>query len=154
MVPGENESSPHTIQHLLKAEGCEAERFDLVVSNADIHHTYSKIYQSDPVAKRRRRKLERMQWSMSLFVMYFGTRRRYSDIAHHTILFGPRFKGLLKDIFTLFYTTKGKDGNGVGLSMAKKFVESMGGKISVISHVGVGSVFGLAFPQSAGTPDK
>ena len=63
-------------------------------------------------------------------------------------------KGMLKDIFTLFYTTKGKDGNGVGLSMAKKFVESMGGKISVISHVGVGSVFGLAFPRSAGTPEK
>jgi phytoene desaturase len=40
-----------------------------------------------------------MQWSMSLFVMYFGTNRRYENIAHHTILFGPRFKGLLKDIF-------------------------------------------------------
>ena len=36
---------------------------------------------------------------MSLFVMYFGTNRRYSDLAHHTILFGPRFKGLLDDIF-------------------------------------------------------
>ena len=36
---------------------------------------------------------------MSLFVMYFGTRKRYEDLAHHTILFGPRFKGLLQDIF-------------------------------------------------------
>ena len=35
---------------------------------------------------------------MSLFVMYFGTNRRY-DIAHHTILFGRRFKGLIRDIF-------------------------------------------------------
>ena len=37
---------------------------------------------------------------MSLFVMYFGTDRRYQNVAHHTILFGPRFKGLLKDIFS------------------------------------------------------
>ncbi len=45
------------------------------------------------------RKLERMDWSMSLFVMYFGTKRRYPDLAHHTILFGQRYQGLLKDIF-------------------------------------------------------
>ena len=37
---------------------------------------------------------------MSLFVMYFGTDRRYQNLAHHNILFGPRFKGLLKDIFS------------------------------------------------------
>ena len=36
---------------------------------------------------------------MSLFVMYFGTRRRFPGLAHHTILFGHRFKGLLDDIF-------------------------------------------------------
>ncbi len=36
---------------------------------------------------------------MSLFVMYFGTSKRYEDLAHHTILFGPRFRGLLHDIF-------------------------------------------------------
>jgi signal transduction histidine kinase len=57
-------------------------------------------------------------------------------------------KGLLNDIFELFYTTKGMVGNGVGLSMIKKFVEGMGGKVSVVSHVGVGSVFTLSFPKS------
>ena len=36
---------------------------------------------------------------MSLFVLYFGTNRRYPNLAHHTILFGPRFRGLLQDIF-------------------------------------------------------
>lgn len=36
---------------------------------------------------------------MSLFVMYFGTNQRFDDLAHHTIVFGPRFKGLLDDIF-------------------------------------------------------
>jgi phytoene desaturase len=46
------------------------------------------------------KRLEKMEWSMSLFVMYFGTRRRYNDrVAHHTILFGRRYRELLDDIF-------------------------------------------------------
>jgi len=36
---------------------------------------------------------------MSLFVWYFGTRRKYDDVQHHTILLGPRYKELLTDIF-------------------------------------------------------
>ena len=36
---------------------------------------------------------------MGLFVWYFGVRRRYEDVAHHTILLGPRYRELLKDIF-------------------------------------------------------
>ena len=73
--------------------------FDVVVSNADIHHTYKHIYGDHPVAKKRTKKLEKMDWSMSLFVLHFGTDIEYKDVAHHTILFGPRYKGLLDDIF-------------------------------------------------------
>jgi phytoene desaturase len=36
---------------------------------------------------------------MSLFVWYFGTKRQYPDVAHHTIMLGPRYKELLEDIF-------------------------------------------------------
>ena len=72
--------------------------FDAVVSNADIHHTYAKLYRSVPSARKTTRKLERSDWSMSLFVLYFGTDRLY-DIAHHTVLFGPRYKALLEEIF-------------------------------------------------------
>ena len=36
---------------------------------------------------------------MSLFVWYFGTDRTYEDVAHHTILLGPRYRELLDDIF-------------------------------------------------------
>ena len=36
---------------------------------------------------------------MSLFLVYFGTKGEYRDLAHHTILFGPRYKELLEDIF-------------------------------------------------------
>jgi len=40
-----------------------------------------------------------MRYSMGLFVWYFGTKRRYPDVAHHTILLGPRYRELLDDIF-------------------------------------------------------
>ena len=85
--------------HLVSTDSVQREKFDLVVSNADIHHTYSKLYGSSDAGKKTQRALERMQWSMSLFVMYFGTNRRWDNLAHHTILFGNRFKGLLNDIF-------------------------------------------------------
>jgi len=85
--------------HLVSTDDVQRERFDLVVSNADIHHTYSKLYGSSEAGKKTQRSLERMQWSMSLFVMYFGTNRRWDDLAHHTIVFGNRYKGLLRDIF-------------------------------------------------------
>jgi phytoene desaturase len=41
-----------------------------------------------------------MDWSMSLFVLYFGTDVTYQDrVAHHTVIFGPRYRELLDDIF-------------------------------------------------------
>jgi phytoene desaturase len=36
---------------------------------------------------------------MSLFVWYFGTKRQYPDVGHHTIVLGPRYRELLTDIF-------------------------------------------------------
>jgi phytoene desaturase len=72
---------------------------DIVVSNADAAWTYGKLL---PAAARKRwsdAKLARARQSMSLFVWYFGTDRTYPDVPHHTILLGPRYKGLLTDIF-------------------------------------------------------
>jgi phytoene desaturase len=85
-------------RHLVTTDKREHEAFDLVVSNADLHHTYAKLYGGSPPAQRRARKLSKMDWSMSLFVLYFGTDRPY-ELAHHTVLFGPRYRGLLDDIF-------------------------------------------------------
>jgi phytoene desaturase len=73
---------------------------DIVVSNADSAYTYRHLL---PPSARRRwtdRKIERSRYSMSLFVWYFGTNRRYPDVAHHTIMLGPRYKELLRDIFS------------------------------------------------------
>lgn len=75
------------------------ESFDAVVSNADLHHTYARLYEGTPGADAQRARLERMHWSMSLFVIYFGTRRRYTDRAHHTVVFGPRYREMLSEIF-------------------------------------------------------
>ena len=100
LAPTESAMNPNGVSHLVTSKQRFQERFDVVVSNADIHHTYSRLYKGVPTAIRAQRQLERAEWSMSLFVLYFGTNRRYENLAHHTILFGPRFKGLLKDIFS------------------------------------------------------
>ncbi|HEX6242908.1 MAG TPA: phytoene desaturase [Polyangiales bacterium] len=85
--------------HLLRTPRGE-QRFDLVVSNADVHHTYATLLKDAAPAQRRARKIARMRWSMSLFVLYFGTNRRYTDeVVHHTVLFGPRYRELLREIF-------------------------------------------------------
>ena len=74
-------------------------RFDLVVSNADVMHTYSRLLSQTARGRSAARALARRRWSMSLFLIYFGTNKKYPDLAHHTVLFGPRYKGLLSDIF-------------------------------------------------------
>ena len=72
---------------------------DAVVSNADVATTYLRLV--PPWARRHWRdaRVNRMRYSMSLFVLYFGTDRRYDDVAHHEILMGPRYEALLHDIF-------------------------------------------------------
>jgi phytoene desaturase len=70
---------------------------DIVVSDADPAFLYSKMI--DKPALVPRMKLKFAQSSMGLFVLYFGTTRRYDDVAHHTIWFGDRYRELLQDIF-------------------------------------------------------
>ncbi len=72
---------------------------DIVVSNADIYHTYSKLLEGVPSAQRKTRAMNRKDFSMSLFVIYFGTNKRWDNLTHHNIMFGNRYKGLLDDIF-------------------------------------------------------
>jgi phytoene desaturase len=72
---------------------------DIVVSNADAAFTYRRLIAPQHRRRWTDRRIERSRHSMSLFVWYFGTRRRYEDVAHHTILLGPRYRELLVDIF-------------------------------------------------------
>jgi phytoene desaturase len=72
---------------------------DTVIANADAPAIYADLL---PGVRRRRwtdRKLDRLDYSMGLFVFYFGTNRRYEATAHHTILLGQRYKELLDEIF-------------------------------------------------------
>ena len=72
---------------------------DVVVSNADSAWTYRNLLPAHVRKRWTDRRLDRARYSMSLFVWYFGTRRQYPDVAHHTILLGPRYRELLADIF-------------------------------------------------------
>jgi len=74
---------------------------DVVVSNADVATTYRELIAPHHRRKYTDRRIERMRYSMSLFVIYFGTNRRYRDqgLAHHNIILSDRYKGLLNDIF-------------------------------------------------------
>ena len=74
---------------------------DIVVSNADPGWTYKTLL---PNQKKRwtEKKLKKSRWSMGLFVWYFGTKntkKKWQDVGHHTIMNGPRYRGLLADIF-------------------------------------------------------
>ena len=79
--------------------GGERLEADVVVSNADSAWTYRYLVPSEARHRWTDRKIERANYSMGLFVWYFGTKVQYPDVAHHTILLGPRYKGLLEDIF-------------------------------------------------------
>jgi phytoene desaturase len=72
---------------------------DIVVSDADVAWTYRNLLADVPRKRWTDGKVERSRYSMGLFVWYFGTRRQYPGVQHHTILLGPRYKELLKDIF-------------------------------------------------------
>ncbi|MEM7089693.1 MAG: phytoene desaturase [Pseudomonadota bacterium] len=75
---------------------------DIVVSNADPGHTYSKLLRNMRRKRWTNARLTRTRWSMGLFVWYFGTkatRDLWPDVGHHTILNGPRYRGLIHDIF-------------------------------------------------------
>ncbi len=83
----------------LRAGGGFEQSFDAVASNADVVHTYDKLLRGEAAARPAARKLTKMRHSMSLFVIYFGTSKRYPDLAHHNVIFGPRYRELLDDIF-------------------------------------------------------
>lgn len=71
----------------------------IVGSNADIMHTYRDLMRGAQRGQSQARSLARKRFSMSLFVVYFGLKRQHPELAHHTILFGPRYRALIAEIF-------------------------------------------------------
>ena len=76
-----------------------SEDFDTVASNADVVHTYEHLLGKSVRGQKATKALKKKRFSMSLFVIYFGTDKKYEDIAHHTILFGERYRELISEIF-------------------------------------------------------
>jgi phytoene desaturase len=70
----------------------------VVASNADLLHSYRDLL-DHPRGPREGARLTRKSWSPSLFVLHLGVRGRFPGIPHHMILFGPRYRGLLDDIY-------------------------------------------------------
>lgn len=74
----------------------------VVVSNADAGHTYDRLLRNAPRKRWTGPRLKRTRWSMGLFVWYFGTkgtRGKWGDVGHHSIVVGPRYRDHIKDIF-------------------------------------------------------
>jgi phytoene desaturase len=75
------------------------EPFNAVASNADVVHSYRDLLGSNYRGQKEGRRLAKKRFSPSLFVVHFGVEGSWPGIPHHTILFGPRYKGLLDDIY-------------------------------------------------------
>ncbi len=72
---------------------------DMVACNGDVMHIYKDLLKTSRSGQRTKAKLERKRYSPSLFVVHFGIKGTWPGIPHHSILFGPRYKGLLADLY-------------------------------------------------------
>ncbi len=77
----------------------QQKHYDVVVANADAAYLYTNMVQKKQQAISTKLKLKSARFSMGLFVLYFGTQKKYPDIAHHTIWLGKHYSDLLRDIF-------------------------------------------------------
>ncbi len=99
---GEKVAQIHTLGDQVTEVETESgwkQRFDAIASNGDIMHTYRDLLSGNQRGRDMAHKLKQKRFSPSLFVVHFGLEGTWPGIPHHTILFGPRYKGLLDDIF-------------------------------------------------------
>jgi phytoene desaturase len=83
----------------VRLAGGEVIAADMVASNADLMATYKHMLAGSRSAQRVAARLEKKRFSPSLFVVHFGIKGSWPGIPHHSILFGPRYKALLSDIY-------------------------------------------------------
>ena len=90
-----NKNSVKSIKFL---NGKEVEA-DIIVSNADPIQVNSEFLKKSKISWHNQLLKKYAKHSMGLFVLFFGSKKQYNNVAHHTIWMGPRYKELLKDIF-------------------------------------------------------
>jgi phytoene desaturase len=85
----------------VRLESGEVLRADVVVSNADVTNTYRKLVPRKARVWNSELRLKTLAQSMSLVVIYFGFRDdgKPLNLQHHNVILGPRYEGLLQDIF-------------------------------------------------------
>lgn len=83
----------------VRAKSGWREDFDTVACNGDVVHTYRDLLGGNRHGARTGARLERKPHSPSLFVIHFGVKGEWPAVPHHVILFGPRYQGLLADIY-------------------------------------------------------
>lgn len=83
----------------VRTESGELIAADVVASNADPSFVYTRMLPSSVRKRHTDRSVARVRQSMSLFVGYFGASVQYPALAHHTIVLGDRYEGLLDDVF-------------------------------------------------------
>ena len=92
------EVEKQTVKAVRTADGRRFEA-EHVISNVDPVHLYERLLPRASVKLSARLKARHAEQSMGLFVLFFGTDRCYTEVAHHTIWMGPRYRELLDDIF-------------------------------------------------------
>ncbi|MFC0687302.1 phytoene desaturase [Novosphingobium clariflavum] len=99
---GDKVAAIHTIGDHVSEVECQSGwrgRFDAVASNGDIMHSYRDLLAGTARGQDMAKKLARKRFTPSVFVVHFGLEGTWPGIPHHSVLFGPRYKGLLEDIF-------------------------------------------------------
>jgi phytoene desaturase len=72
---------------------------DIIVSNADVTHTYGSLIKSDKSKRWSPDRLLNSKYSMGTVVIYLGVKKKYPKLLHHTLILSPRYKELIADIF-------------------------------------------------------
>lgn len=72
---------------------------DIVVSNADVGFTYAKLIDAEHRRKWTDARVNRQEYTMSCFLLFLGVKKRYPELAHHTLILAERYRELLRDIF-------------------------------------------------------
>ncbi|MGF1549972.1 MAG: phytoene desaturase [Sphingomonadaceae bacterium] len=82
----------------VRTQAGRQDEFDAIACNSDVVHSY-RLLKTSAAARRSARRLRAKRFSPSLFVLHFGAEGEWEDIPHHMILFGPRYRALLADIY-------------------------------------------------------
>ena len=73
---------------------------DYIICNSDPPNVYNNLIKSkEDYNFLFKQKMKRMDYSMGLFVYYFGSKKKYDHVAHHTIYFGETYEKHLDKIF-------------------------------------------------------